>query len=60
MTGSAMAQGGVLAIGLHELNTSGESGIALLHDQGNNQTMVWIYLAKGLSGASGGMGTPSA
>ena len=60
MTGSAMDQGGVLAIGLHELNNSGESGIALLHDQGNNQTMVWIYLAKGLSGASGGMGTPSA
>jgi hypothetical protein len=30
----------------------------------NNQTMVWIYLAKGLSGtsgeASGEMGTPSA
>src|SRR5215212_11601269 len=60
MTGSAMAQGGVLAIGLHELNTSGESGIALLRDQGNNQTMVWIYLAKGLSGASGGMATPGA
>lgn len=51
MTGSAMAQGGVLAIGLKELNNSGESGIALLRDQGNNQTMVWIYLAKGLSGA---------
>jgi hypothetical protein len=60
MTGSAMAQGGVLAIGLHELNNSGESGIALLRDQGNNQTMVWIYLAKGLSGASGGMATPGA
>jgi hypothetical protein len=30
MTGSAMAQGGVLAIGLQELNNSGESGIALL------------------------------
>ncbi|HEX5497811.1 MAG TPA: hypothetical protein VFX03_01235, partial [Thermomicrobiales bacterium] len=60
MTGSAMAQGGVLAIGLKELNDSGESGIALLRDQGNNQTMVWIYLAKGLSGASGGMATPAA
>jgi hypothetical protein len=31
MTGSAMAQGGVLAIGLQERNNSGESGIALLH-----------------------------
>jgi hypothetical protein len=60
MTGPAMAQGGVLAIGLRELNTSGESGIALLRATDTNQTMVWIYLAKGLSGASGGMGTPSA
>ena len=60
MAGSAMPQGGVLAIGLHELNNSGESGIALLRDQGNNQTMVWIYLAKGLSGANGGMATPGA
>ena len=59
MTGPAMAQGGVLAIGLRELNTSGESGIAVLRATDNNQTMVWIYLAKGLSGASG-MGTPSA
>ena len=46
-----MANGGTLAIGLKELNNSGESGIALLRDQGNNQTMVWIYLAKDLSGA---------
>ena len=60
MTGSAMAQGGVLAIGLHEPNNSGESGIALLRATDNNQTMVWIYLAKGLSGASGAMATPSA
>jgi hypothetical protein len=51
MTGSAMAQGGVLAIGLKELNNSGESGIALLRATENNQTMVWIYLAKGLSGS---------
>jgi len=60
MTGPAMAQGGVLAIGLRELNTSGESGIAVFRATDNNQTMVWIYLATGLSGASGGMGTPSA
>jgi hypothetical protein len=60
MTGPAMAQGGVLAIGLRELNTSGESGIAVLRATDTNQTMVWIYLAQGLSGASGGMGTPSA
>jgi hypothetical protein len=59
MTGPAMANGGTLAIGLKELNNSGESGIALLRDQGDNKTMVWIYLAKGLSGA-GGMATPAA
>jgi hypothetical protein len=61
MTGSAMANGGTLAIGLKELNNSGESGIALLSDRGNHQTMVFIYLAKDLSGAaSGAMATPSA
>ena len=60
MTGPAMANGGVLAIGLRELNDSGESGIALLRATDNNQTMVWIYLAKGLSGASGDMATPGA
>jgi hypothetical protein len=59
MTGPAMAQGGVLAIGLRELNTSGESGIAVLRATDTNQTMVWIYLARGLSGTSGGTGTPS-
>jgi hypothetical protein len=59
MTGSAMNQGGVLAIGLHELNNSGESGIALLRATDNNQTMVWIYLAKDLSGTSGAAGTPT-
>jgi hypothetical protein len=60
MTGPAMANGGTLAIGLQELNGSGESGIALLRSTGNNQTMVWIYLAKGLSGAaSGAVATPS-
>jgi hypothetical protein len=64
MTGPAMANGGVLVIGLRELNNSGESGIALLRATENNQTMVWVYLAKDLSGtsdeASGEMGTPSA
>jgi hypothetical protein len=60
MTGSAMANGGVLAIGLRELNDSGESGIALLRGTDDNRTMVWIYLAKGLSGTSGEMATPSA
>ncbi len=61
MTGSAMANGGTLAIGLKELNGSGESGIALLYDRGNNQTMVFVYLAKDLSGAaSGGMASPAA
>ena len=60
MTGSAMDQRGVLAIGLRELNNSGESGIAVLRGTDNNQTMVWIYLAKDLSGTGGGMTTPSA
>jgi hypothetical protein len=60
MTGPAIANGGVLAIGLRELNHSGESGIALLCATENNQTMVWIYLAKGLSGATGDTGTPAA
>jgi hypothetical protein len=60
MTGPAMANGGVLVIGLRELNHSGESGIALLRATENNQTMVWIYLAKGLSEDSGDMGTPGA
>ena len=60
MTGPAMAHGGVLAIGLRELNTSGESGIALLRATDTNQTMVWIYLAKGLAEESGGMATPGA
>jgi hypothetical protein len=60
MTGAAMDQRGVLAIGLKELNNSGESGIALLRSTDNNQTMVWIYLAKNLSGASGAMATPGA
>lgn len=59
MTGPAMANGGVLAIGLRELNNSDESGIALLRATDNNQTMVWIYLAKGLSGATGDTGTPT-
>ena len=60
MTGSAMTNGGTLAIGLKELNNSGESGIALLSDRGNNQTMVWIYLAKDLSGAGAARWPPQA
>ena len=59
MTGPAMANGGVLAIGLQELNGSGESGIALLRATEDHRTMVWVYLAKGLSGTSGDMATPN-
>lgn len=47
-----------LFIGLRELNASGESGIAWLHDDGDGSTTVSVFLAKGLSG--GGAATPVA
>jgi plastocyanin len=49
-----------LAVGLHELNNSGYSGIAVLTAKGN-QTDVAVYLAQGLSGTAGatGQATPA-
>jgi plastocyanin len=49
-------EGGVLTIGLKELNDSGYSGVAVLRAHGD-QTAVVIYLAEGLSGAAA---TPAA
>lgn len=43
------ADGGELMIGLHELNDSGYSGIAVLREAGD-QTDVTVYLAQGLTG----------
>lgn len=43
-----------LFVGLGELNDSGESGIAWLHDNGDGSTTVSVFLAEGLSGG----GTP--
>jgi plastocyanin len=49
-----------LVVGLHELNDSGHSGIAMLTAQ-DDQTVVTVYLAQGLSGAAmPAMGTPAA
>lgn len=45
------ADGGELMIGLHGLNDSGYSGIAVLREAGE-QTDVTIYLAQGLTGAA--------
>jgi len=51
---------GDLIIGLAELNGLGYSGIAWLHDNGDNTSTVTIFLAQGLSGAMASpMATPS-
>jgi len=51
---------GDLIIGLAELNDLGYSGIAWLHDNGDNTTTVTIFLAQGLSGdMTSPMATPS-
>jgi len=52
-------QGGVLAVGLHELNNSGHSGIAVLVARGD-KTDVHVYLAQGLMGAAGAVAAASA
>jgi hypothetical protein len=51
-----------LFIGLGELNNSGQSGIAWLHDNGDGSTTVSVFLAEGLSGGAAPMpaGTPTA
>ena len=43
--------GDSISIGLHELNGSGYSGVAVLQASGQ-QTIITIYLAQGLSGAA--------
>lgn len=45
--------GGTLAFGLHEVNGSGFSGVAVLEGQGE-ATLVTVYLAQGLAGGLGG------
>ena len=51
---------GNLFIGLAELNGSGYSGTAWLHDNGDGTTTVTVFLAAGLSGTTGGgMATPA-
>ncbi len=47
---------GNLFVGLAELNASGYSGTAWLHDNGDGTTTVTIFLAMGLSGTAGGIG----
>jgi len=49
--------GSDLAIGLGELNGSGHSGAAWLHDNGDGTTAVTVFLTQ--SGAGAGMGTPA-
>src|SRR5262245_37020346 len=49
-----------LFIGLGELNGSGESGIAWLHDNGDGSTTVSVFIAKGLSSGGAPAGTPTA
>jgi hypothetical protein len=48
--------GSDLAIGLGELNGSGESGVAWLHDNGDGTTTVYVFLTH----SGGDMGTPAA
>ncbi|MDQ3045018.1 MAG: hypothetical protein M3R06_07700 [Chloroflexota bacterium] len=51
---------GDLIIGLAEQNDLGYSGIAWLHDNGDESTTVTIFLAQGLSGDMGSpMATPA-
>ena len=54
--GGAM-MGSDLAIGLGELNDSGYSGAAWLHDNGDGTTTVSVFLVRS---AGDGMGTPAA
>jgi hypothetical protein len=52
---------GDLLIGLSELNESGVTGIAWLHDNGNGTTTVIAFVAQGLAaaGATDGAATPT-
>jgi len=52
--------GGSLAIGLAELNNSGYSGIAWLHDNGDGTTTVLVSLTEVSAMTGGGAATPLA
>lgn len=52
--------GSDLAIGLGELNGSGHSGVAWLHDNGDGTTTVTVFLVESGSGSGAEMGTPAA
>jgi plastocyanin len=54
-----MVMGGTdLAIGLGQLNDSGYSGVAWLHDNGDGTTAVSVFLTESGAGAEHDMGTP--
>jgi hypothetical protein len=50
--------GSDLALGLGELNGSGYSGVAWLHDNGDGTTTVTVFLTHNATG--GATGTPMA
>jgi hypothetical protein len=54
--GGTMIGDSDLLFGIAELNNSGLSGVASLHDNGDGTTTVYVYLTSG----TGGMGTPVA
>jgi len=60
--GGTMIGASDLAIGLGELNESGYSGVATLHDNGDGTTAVSVYLTEAYAGTEMGtdeaMGTP--
>jgi plastocyanin len=55
-----MVMGSDLAIGLAELNNSGYSGIAWLHDNGDGTTTVIVGLSETSALTGGGAATPAA
>lgn len=58
--GGTMAGSADLSIGIAELNNSGYSGIALLHDNGDGTTTVSVYLTEKSEEAAPAGGTPAA
>lgn len=54
------ATGADLFVGIGELNRSGFSGIAWLHDNGDGSTTVSVFLSQGLSGAAAPVASPTA
>lgn len=57
--GGTMVGPSDLAIGLGELNESGYSGIATLHDNGDGTTAVSVYLTEYYAAMGETMGTPT-